>query len=152
MRIILLSLGVSLLSVTSAIAHPISDAKPQAEAKTEFKLPSEADIEKMIDNMPDFNGIMTDMSKIMKDDKLRSQMETTAKSVSKSLKNSGALKTDGEMPDINLALETLLRSFADKDGLGGMLGSMTDMAETMSDSFEKHMPETAQSEAEASKD
>ena len=148
-RVVLSSLGVSLLMLSAgqtAMAHPELSAESQTKSAelSDFKMPSEDDIEAIIEKMPNFNGIITDLTKVMKDDKLRSQMERTAKSFSKSIEDSGAFNTNsGELPDFNLAIESLLRSFADKDGLGGMINTMTDMAETMGDSLEKHIPENS---------
>lgn len=149
LRFVLSSLSVSVLILSASqtvMAHPEFNSEAQAQSSdlSDFKMPSEADIEAIIDKMPDFNGIMNDLSKVMKDDRLRSQMETTAKSFSKSIEDSGAFNTNsGELPDFNLAIESLLRSFADKDGLGGMVNTITDMAETMGDSLEKHIPENS---------
>jgi len=102
LRFVLSSLSVSVLILSAsqtAMAHPEFNSEAQAQSSdlSDFKMPSEADIEAIIDKMPDFNGIMNDLSKVMKDDRLRSQMETTAKSFSKSIEDSGAFNASASI-------------------------------------------------------
>jgi hypothetical protein len=148
LRLVLGSVGmIALLGAQTAFAHPEPQSPVTAAetAKNPLKMPTESEIEDLIEKMPNFNGILGDMAEVMKDEKLRSQLQISAEAFSKSLEKSGAFETkDGELPDINSAIAVLLRSLGDKDGLGGMITTMTDMAETLDQSLEKHMPEEAE--------
>jgi pyruvate kinase len=75
-RIILSTLGVSALMLSAssaATAHPHETVETQTKPskKAEFKMPSEADIEDIIDKMPNINGIMGDLTDVLKDENLR---------------------------------------------------------------------------------
>jgi len=65
-----------------AAAHPEPEApdtvKP-AKKITTPQLPTQGEIEDILENMPDFNAIMGDMMGVMQDEKLQTKLKSTAK-------------------------------------------------------------------------
>lgn len=133
----LLSMAALGLS-SAAFAHPSPDA-PQSAAKIiKPQLPSQAEINEALTQMPDINAIMGGMMSLMKDEKFRNQMESSAKAFSQRMDAQDVFKKDANgMPDFNKAFEVMLGTFADEDAMGGMLETMMGLAEAM----EEHIPE-----------
>lgn len=132
-----------------AFAHP--DPKPVAPvAKTATKtlnniqMPSRVELEAAREAMPDLNGLMGDMMGMMKDKDFTSKMENTAKVFGEQIEKSGALNTTSAngMPDFNALMDTMFAVMGNEDAMGGMLESLTDMASTLEQSVEKHVPKT----------
>jgi len=124
-----------------AVAHPEPEApdtvKP-AKKITTSQLPTQGEIEDILENMPDFNAIMGDMMGLMKDERFRENMESSARAFGDRLERSGALETGKNgMPDFNNAFAVMLETFSDEEAMGGMLDTMMGLAATM----EKHAPE-----------
>ena len=140
LRVLTIALALSAYS-TAAMAHPESENKaPKSITKMERpQLPSKTEIQEAIKQMPDMNAIMGDMMGVMKDERFRENMESSARAFGDKLERSGALKTgkDG-MPDFNNAFAVMLETFSDEEAMGGMLDTMMGLAQAM----EKHAPET----------
>jgi len=138
-RVLTIALALSAFS-TAAMTHPEPDPKaPKSITKMERpQLPSKTEIQEAIKQMPDMNAIMGDMMGIMKDERLRDNMESSARAFGERLERSGALDTgkDG-MPDFNNAFAVMLETFSDEEAMGGMLDTMMGLAQAM----EKHAPE-----------
>lgn len=143
LRILTLALAFSGFS-TLAAAHPDPHSETKAEAPKSItkmerpQLPSKTEIQEAIKQMPDMNAIMGDMMGMMKDERFRENMESSAQAFGKRLERSDALKTgkDG-LPDFNNAFAAMLESFSDEKAMGGMLDTMMGLASAM----EKHVPE-----------
>jgi len=128
-----------------ALAHPEQDAAPKAPVKLSAmatpQLPSKSEIQEAIKQMPDMNALMGDMMLLMKDEKFRKNMESSARVFSDNLEDSGALDTSANgLPDMNSALAVMMETFSDEEAMGGMLDTMMGLATAM----EKHIPESAQ--------
>lgn len=144
-RFLTLTLALSAFS-TAAMAHP----EPENEAPKSIsqmerpQLPSKSEIQDAIKQMPDMNAVMGDMMGIMKDERFRENMESSARAFGDRLERSGALETgkDG-MPDFNNAFAVMLETFSDEDAMGGMLDTMMGLASAM----EKHAPATVKKPA-----
>jgi len=140
-RAFLLSLAALGLS-TTAFAHPEPSEKTSKAATklTKPQLPSKAEINKALEQMPDMNAIMGDMMGMMQDEKFKDQMESSAKAFSKRMDAEDVFKAgpDG-MPDFNKAFEVMLGTFSDEKAMGGMMETMMGLAQAM----EKHIPEDA---------
>lgn len=131
------ALGLS----STAFAHPDPTDAPKPTAKViKPQLPSQADIQDALQKMPDMNALMGGMMSVMKDEKFKDQMESSAKALSKRMDGQDVFKKgpDG-MPDFNKAFELMLGTFSDEDAMGGMLETMMDLAEAMED----HIPAEA---------
>ncbi|MGB0907425.1 MAG: hypothetical protein ACPGVT_08020 [Maricaulaceae bacterium] len=132
------------LLLTAAPAFADNPKAPEEAAKP-FKrpaLPSQAEIDDIINQMPDMNGIIGDMMGVMKDPQLLEEMKKSGDAFAKHMEDSGAFETNADgMPDFNKAFATLLGTIADEDVMGGMLDSMEDMANTLQ-GMEKHFPQT----------
>lgn len=127
----------------AAMAHPEPDTTaPKSISKMERpQLPSKSEIQDAIKQMPDMNAIMGEMMVIMKDERFRENMESSARAFGDRLERSGALETgDNGMPDFNSAFAVMLKTFSDEDAMGGMMDTMMGLAEAM----EKHAPETTE--------
>ena len=138
-RVLTLALALSAFS-TAAIAHPEPDNEaPKSIAKMERpQLPSKSEIQEAIKQMPDMNAVMGDMIGIMKDERFRKNMESSARAFGDRLERSGAIETGKNgMPDFNSAFAVMLETFSDEEAMGGMLDTMMGLAATM----EKHAPE-----------
>lgn len=134
--------GISTAAFAHAEAHPEPEAQaPKSITKMERpQLPSKTEIQEAIKQMPDMNAIMGDMMGIMKDERFRDNMESSARAFGDRLERSGALETgENGMPDFNSAFAVMLEAFSDEEAMGGMMNTMMGLAEAM----EKHAPETA---------
>ena len=108
------------------------------------QLPSKSEIQDAIKQMPDMNAIMGDMMGIMKDERFRDNMESSARAFGDRLERSGALETgENDLPDFNTAFAVMLETFSDEDAMGGMLDTMMGLAAVM----EKHAPEATKKPA-----
>ena len=138
----LLSAALAFVAIsTTAMAHPEPEPEsPKSIAQMERpQLPSKAEIQEAIKQMPDMTAVMGDMIGIMKDERFRDNMESSARTFSDRLETSGALETSKDgLPDFNSAFAVMLETFSDEEAMGGMLDTMMGLAATM----EKHAPET----------
>ena len=128
-----------------AAAHPepeASDVTKPATKITAPQLPTQDEIEDILENMPDFNAIMGDMMGVMQDEHLQSKLKSTVKTFGEKIEKSGALDTRDAngLPDFNALFGAMLPMIADEDGLGGLIEPMTELAEKMEDSLQKHAP------------
>ena len=142
LRLILTS--AALLAAPLAIAettanHPGPEAAtPQASvpAKT-AQLPSAAEIEAALAQMPDMNAIMGDMMDIVKDEDFQDTMKDSLGAFTERLDGSGALEPqDNGMPDFNSLFAVMLGTLSDEETMGGMLETMDEFVGVM----EKHAP------------
>lgn len=153
MRFLTLLLPLTLLS-TPALAHPPNSddapktleqalkAKPDDGASLKDALPSEAAIEEMIEELPDFNHLMDGLLKIAQNEEVREQFTDSALHMKEQFEKSGVMEPrDNGLPDFNAGIAVLLRSLSDDDGIGGMIESLEgvgDELETvMKESFDK---------------
>jgi len=90
LRILTAALAFSAIS-TAAMAHPEPENKaPKSISKMERpQLPSKTEIQDAIKQMPDMNAIMGDMMGIMKDERFRDNMESSARAFGDRLERSG---------------------------------------------------------------
>lgn len=134
MRHVLLSLAVVAMS-SSAFAHP----EPEPLTKSQdFNLPSQTEIEEMIDRLPDFNAIIGDVIELTENDRLQKRMERSGEAFSDKLEESGALEPDENgIPDIKLALKVMMSVMSDEEVTGGMIETLSELQSIM----EKHVPE-----------
>jgi len=141
LRAISLTLALCSFS-TAAMAHPEpSTTAPKSIAKMERpQLPSKAEIQDAIKQMPDMNAVMGDMIGLMKDERFRSDMESSARAFGDRLERSGALEAgENGIPDLNNAFAVMLETFSDEEAMGGMMDTMMGLAAAM----EKHAPPAA---------
>ena len=155
MRFLTLLLPLTLLS-TPALAHPPQTddapktleqalkAKPDDGASLKDALPSEAAIEEIIEELPDFNHLMDGLLKIAQNEEVREQFTDSALHMKEQFEKSGAMEPrENGLPDFNAGIAVLLRSLSDDDGIGGMIESLegvSDELETvMQESFDKDL-------------
>lgn len=136
-----LILPVALITLSStAMAHPAPEtSSPKSIAKMERpQLPSKTEIQEAIKQMPDMNAVMGDMMGIMKDERFRDNMESSARAFGDRLESSGAMEAGKNgMPDFNSAFAVMLETFSDEEAMGGMMDTMMGLAQAI----EKHAPE-----------
>ena len=130
-----------------ASAHPDEPASEKTAVKKvtkieDIKLPSQADIKAIQQNMPDMNAIMGQMMTVMKDPSLREGMEKSGKAFAKNMKSSGAFEPSGPdgMPDFNKSFGAMINMMGDEEAMGGMLKTLSTMAEGL-EGIEQHIPE-----------
>ena len=139
MRKFLISVAAfGFISAPAFAEHP-EEAKPATkQSQSDLKLPSKAEMQEIVDAMPDFNAIMGDFVELAKDEELQDKMEKAGDSFKRRLDESGALELDENgIPNINKALEVMLFSFTEEE-IGGEL---LDTAEELMKIMEKHIPE-----------
>ena len=137
MRFFVLSAAALTMLSAPAFAHPehTEASKPSAE----IKLPSKAEIEKAIDEMPDLNAILGDLITLANKSDLPKRMERTGETLKKDLNVSGALGPDRNgLPDIKLTLKILANVLSDEDVTEGLSETMAGLQTIM----EKHMKES----------
>lgn len=120
-------------------------AAPTAMAQDSLKdiLPSEAEIEEIIAELPDFNHMMDGLMDIAQDEELREKFTDSAEHIKNRLETSGALEPRANgLPDFNAAMEVMLRTFTDKDGFGGMLEALEDVSKDLETIVEESMEKT----------
>lgn len=142
MRFLTLLLPLTLLS-TPALAHPpkADDAPKTLEQALSSKsdgsslkdvLPSEAAIEEMIEDLPDFNHLMDGLLEIAQNEDVRAQFSDKAAHMKDQIEKSGAMKPrDNGLPDFNAGLAVLLRSLSDDEGLGGMIEALESVGDEL---------------------
>ena len=128
----------------SAPAFAAQANDPAPKASKEFKLPSQGEIDEMIENMPDFNGIMDDMIDVMTDEKMQDRLESTAEKF-KDLVDEDLLKERREngLPDINNIMAVMLGAMSEDGAAGELLEGMSEVATELETIVEKHVPETS---------
>lgn len=137
------SFGLS-VPVFAAPPAPNSSASDspaaQSPALKDFKLPSDADINQMLENMPDFNGIMADVMDVMKDENLQSRMKASAEGFKDIIEKSDVFenRSANGMPDINALMATMLGAMSQDGPAGDLLLGLTEMATEFDAIAEKH--------------
>lgn len=128
------------LSVLSAPAFAATPAKPAPSTSLkDLKLPSQAEIDDMLENLPDFNAIMGDMIDMAKDEKMQKRFETTAESFKDLLDEDVLSKRDKNgLPDMNALLATMLGAMSEDGPAGELLGGVAEIASEMETIMEKH--------------
>jgi len=144
MRILALSLAASLFFSASALAHPEKTEPKPVQKVSELKLPTEAEVEQIIDNMPDFNKLMGAMMTVMQDEDVRESLKNAGESFAKSVEKSGIkdMTSDleaGEMPDLNALFATMVRMTADDNVMGNMLDVMSELQESVEENIDEDL-------------
>lgn len=130
-------IGISALSAPAVAAPKAEPAK--STALKDFKLPSQAEIDDMLENMPDFNGIMGDMLDMAKDETMQKRFESTAESFKELLDDDALSKRDKNgLPDINALLATMLGAMSEDGPAGELLEGVAEIAGEMETIMEKH--------------
>lgn len=118
----------------AANAHDLTKKKDLSD----FKLPTEAEIENIIDDLPDFNGLMNGLMRIAQDEDIRSSLERAGESLTEKLETFEELPTqENGMPDLNGLMATMLRTFSDED----FMGDMMDVANQLQKAVEENIDE-----------
>ena len=144
LRMFILSLAA--LGLSSPIfAHPVpSDTSKPVTKITKPQLPTPDEISEVLEQMPDMNAIMGGMMEIVKDDKFKDQMENSAKAFKKRMDEEDVFEKGADgMPDFNKIFEVMLRTFSDEEAMGGMLETMTGLAEAMEEIVPEDLKKTA---------
>lgn len=146
MRHVLLPMVFVAMS-TNALAHPEPASKPidRGINGEEMKLSSKAEIEDMIDRLPDFNAVIDDVIKLTENDRLQKRIERSGEAFADKLEDSGALEPDENgIPDIKLMLKVVVTAMSDEEVTGGLLETLSELQSVM----EKHIPEEENLEVE----
>ncbi len=129
---------------TPPLSSPPLDTTPSApsieDALKDFKLPSQAEIDEMLAQMPDFNAIMGDVMVVMKDEKLRTKMKSSAEAFKDKIEESDILtqRDANGLPDIKALMSVMLGTMSDEGVAGEFLEGMAEFASEMDAIAEKH--------------
>jgi len=120
-----------------ASAH---DVKKKKTDLSDLKLPSNAEIEKIIEDMPDLNKLMDGMMAIAQDEDLMSSLENAGEKMAKNFEKLGDMEMrDNGMPDMNAMMGTMLRTFSDEEVMGEMLGVVEELKEVVEENFDEEL-------------
>ena len=109
--------------------EPAKSLKQQLE---DIKLPTEAEIAHMQEQMPDINALMAGMMKLATDEDLKKGMMKSADRLKNKLDIDGFESEDG-MPDFNAMMSAMISLMGDEEMLGGMIEAIEPIAELMDD-------------------
>ncbi len=145
MRFLSLTLASALLFSGSALAHPEKQDEPAKPAVTmsdielsDLPLPTEEDIDAIMDQMPDLNALFGDFIELAEDERLQKRFEKAGDAFAEKLDDSGALELDdNDLPDFNALMRVMLSAMSDEDIMGEMLHTLDDVKDVM----EKHVDE-----------
>lgn len=136
MRILTASL-VTLSFLALPLAANAHDVPKKKTDISELKLPTEADIEQIIDEMPDLNRLMDGMMAIAQDEDLMNSLESAGEKMAKNFEKFEDMELrDNGMPDMNLMMETMLRTFSDEEVMGDMLDVVTELQDVVEEHIE----------------
>lgn len=136
MRILSASL-ITLSFLAAPLAANAHDVPKKKTDITEFKLPTEAEIEQIIDEMPDLNRLMDGMMAIAEDEDLMNSLEDAGESVVKAFEQFEEMELrDNGMPDLNFMMETMLRTMSDEEVMGDMLNVVEELQEVVEENFD----------------
>lgn len=139
MRILSASL-ITLSFLAAPLAANAHDVPKKKSEITEFKLPSEAEIEQIIDEMPDLNRLMDGMMAVAQDEDLMNSLESAGEKMAKSFEKFEDMELrDNGMPDMNLMMETMLRMTADEDIMGEMMNVVEELQDVVEDNFDESL-------------
>jgi len=142
MRILSTSLiALSFLAAPAfASAHEVK-SKPDIDLSiSDLKLPSEAEIDKIMDQMPDLNALMDGFLAIAQDEDLHKSLEDAGDKLSTKMEKLSDIETrDNGMPDLNLLMETMLKTFSDDDVMGEMLGVVGELQKSVEENIDVEM-------------
>lgn len=145
MKIAMLILASTLIGAPSALAHPETDApKVKEKAPTnlkDIKLPTQAEIKAMQENMPDMNALMGGMMEIMKDEKLQSSLRSASKTMADKMGEVDMTKGENGLPDMNAMMGAMLSMMGDEAAMDEMLSALAPMAEQMESLAKDAAPE-----------
>lgn len=132
-----------------AIAHPAgkdhpAQTSPAGKSTAPFdianlKLPTQAEIDAITEQMPDMNAILGDMQSLMRDEDFTGGMKTSMNILNDRMSAHTRRTGKDGMPDMNAMFADMLGLMADEEFVGGMTGAIAPMQEMMS----KHIPEAA---------
>jgi len=151
LRSLFLATAMTLMATPAMATHPddtsptektIIDktlkSTPKLPKSLKGQLPSPADIENIMSEMPDLNALMGGMMEVMQDEKFQRTMKNAGKTLEHKMESSGAMKKQANgLPDFNAAMGAMLSMMSDEETMGGMLEMMGEMAKTL----EEHIPE-----------
>ncbi|NNE57179.1 MAG: hypothetical protein HKN36_03640 [Hellea sp.] len=119
-----------------ASAH---DVKYKADI-SDLNLPTEAEIQKIVDDMPDLNALMDGMMAVAQDKDVRQSLEKTGEKLASKMEELADLEMrDNGLPDLNLMMETMLLTFSDEDVMGELLGVVEELQDTVEENFDEDL-------------
>ncbi|MEP1231615.1 MAG: hypothetical protein ABJG88_13155 [Litorimonas sp.] len=154
----LITLGLS----SSVFAAPPVQNSPNAtsldtasieNALKNIELPSQAELDEMLEKLPDFNILIDDVMVIMKDEKLRTNLKSSAQTLKNKIEDSDVLsqRDANGLPDLNELMSVMLSTITEDGMTGELLGDLTELAGEMEDLAEKHLPKSTSTNSTAPK-
>ncbi len=139
-RTLLLSGAAWLALAAPAFAEP-ETPEPQDPRIAEIlaNLPTEAEIDAIMRDVPDMTRLMTGMMDIVTDEDNHAALERVAARLESRLEHIelAANLEDGEMPDINALMREVMMISTDKDMMGDLLGLAFQVSDVMEEVIEE---------------
>jgi len=135
--------SASLLTLSFLATPFLANAHDIEKKKTnELKFPTEAEIEQLIGELPDFNGLMNGLMAVAQDEDLMSSLEHVAESMSEKMEVLEDMETqENGMPDFNFLMSTMLRTFADEELREDMMNVVTELQESVEENLDVELDE-----------
>lgn len=143
MKFCFAALAIAGLWAAPALAAD-TETDPRVKSILE-KLPSDAELEAMKDELPDFNIVIEGMVELSKDEELQSDIDSVTQRLQKHLNDIEIEETDSGYPDINALMDEVMDIAGDKDLLADLLGA----AFKVTDKMEEVMDEAVQDDETA---
>ncbi len=92
---------------------------PRVEALLK-ELPSDAELDKAIADMPDMNRMMTGLLAIMKDEATQAKFKAIGERLARQMDDKDFKSAEGELPDFNALMADMMSLMGDKALIGDM--------------------------------
>ena len=123
----------------SETQKPANDTSLE-QAIRDIELPSEEQINNMIERLPDMNALMGDMINIAKNEAMQDSFKSSAQQLKDAIKASDIMdKRDANgLPDFNALLATMMQLSTDEAVMGELRDGLAIMAQDFDDLAQKH--------------
>ncbi len=143
-------LSTSLVTLSFLAVPFLAHAHDIEKKKTsEFNFPSESEIEQILDDMPDLNGLMNGLMAVAQDEDLMRSLEHVAETMSEKVEGLEELETqENGLPDFNNLMATMLRTFGDQELREDLMNVVTELQESVEENLDveldEYVPELAE--------
>jgi hypothetical protein len=135
---------IVLASALIALALPVSAEEKARDPRVEAllkDLPSEAELDKAMDEMPDLNRLMGGMLEIMKDEATQAKMKSIGERMAQKMDGKDFRSAEGELPDFNAIMREMMGLMGDQDLIGDVAALGIALEDEMKSLAEDAAPE-----------
>ncbi len=134
-------LSTSLVTL-SFFAMPLMAHADDNDKDTTFNFPTESEIEQIIDELPDFNGLMNGLLAVVQDEDVMSSLEHAGETMTERMEKFDKMEMqDNGMPDFNNLMATMLRTFGDQELREDLMNVVTELQESVEENLDVELDE-----------